>query len=86
MPYKPLEEPDDENGDDGFLKERDLQNHLDAADAPEKDKQKDKEQSGIGDVEFRVNPLEMENLKRDNQIMRALDILVSYNLFSGLRE
>ena len=86
VPYKPLEEPDDENGDDGFLKERDLQNHLDAADAPEKDKQKDKEQSGIGDVEFRVNPLEMENLKRDNQIMRALDILVSYNLFSGLRD
>ncbi|MDJ0810174.1 MAG: S41 family peptidase [Desulfobacterales bacterium] len=86
VPYKPLEEPDDENGDDGFLKERDLQNHLDAADAPEKDKQNDKEQSGIGDVEFRVNPLEMENLKRDNQIMRALDILVSYNLFSGLRE
>ena len=35
--------------------------------------------------EFRVNPLEMENLKRDNQIMRALDILISYNLFSGLR-
>ncbi|MDJ0883744.1 MAG: S41 family peptidase [Desulfobacterales bacterium] len=86
VPYKPLEEPDDENGDDGFLKERDLQNHLDAADAPEKDKQNDKEQSGIGDVEFRVNPLEMENLRRDNQIMRALDILVSYNLFSGLRE
>ncbi len=86
VPYKPLEEPDDENGDDGFLKERDLQNHLDAADAPEKDKQNDKEQSGIGDVEFRVNPLEMENLRRDNQIMRALDILVSYNLFSGLRD
>ncbi len=80
VPYKTLEEPDDENGDDGFLKEKDLANHLDATDTPAKKK----DQSGIGDVEFRVNPLEMENLKRDNQIMRALDILVSYNLFSGL--
>ena len=86
VPYKPLEEPDDDNGDDGFIKERDLQNHLDAGDSPEKKKNNDKakDQSGIGDVEFRVNPLEMESLKRDNQIMRALDILVSYNLFSGL--
>ena len=81
VPYKPLEEPDDTNGDDGFLKEKDLRNHLDATEKPEKKK----EQSGIGDVEFRVNPLELENLKRDNQIMRALDILVSYDLFSGLR-
>ena len=81
VPYKPLEEPDDTNGDDGFLKEKDLRNHLDAGDKTEEKK----EQSGIGDVEFRVNPLELENLKRDNQIMRALDILVSYNLFSGLR-
>ena len=86
VPYKPLEEPDDDNGDDGFIKERDLQNHLDAGDSPEKKMTDDKakDQSGIGDVEFRVNPLEMESLKRDNQIMRALDILVSYNLFSGL--
>ena len=81
VPYKPLEEPDDTNGDDGFLKEKDLRNHLDSADKSEKQK----EQSGIDDVEFRVNPLELENLKRDNQIMRALDILVSYDLFSGLR-
>ncbi len=81
VPYKPLEEPDDTNGDDGFLKEKDLRNHLDSADKSEEKK----EQSGIGDVEFRVNPLELENLKRDNQIMRALDILVSYDLFSGLR-
>ena len=81
VPYKPLEEPDDTNGDDGFLKEKDLRNHLDSADKSEEKK----EQSGIGDVEFRVNPLELENLKRDNQIMRALDILVSYDLFSELR-
>jgi carboxyl-terminal processing protease len=81
VPYKPLVETDDENGDDGFLKEKDLLNHLEAPDKP----QEKKEQPQIGDVEFRVNPLEMENLKRDNQIMRALDILVSYNLFSGIR-
>jgi carboxyl-terminal processing protease len=81
VPYRPLEEPDDANGDDGFLKEKDLQNHLEEPETPKEDKK----QSGIDDVEFRVNPLEMENLKRDNQIMRALDILISYNLFSGLR-
>ncbi|MBL0712602.1 MAG: S41 family peptidase [Desulfosarcina sp.] len=82
VPYKPLEEPDDTNGDDGFLKERDLKNHLEATDTA----MKEKKQPHIGDVEFRVNPLEIENLKRDNQVMRALDILVSYNLFKGLND
>jgi hypothetical protein len=38
----------------------------------------------VNGAESRVNPLEMDNLKRDNQIMRALDILVSYDLFKHL--
>jgi carboxyl-terminal processing protease len=85
VPFKPLEEPADTNGDDGFVKESDLKNHLDEQSDtrlepdPGQDDTPPKE-----DAEPRVNPLEMGNLNRDNQIMRALDILVSYDLFKHL--
>lgn len=85
VPFKPLEEPDDANGDDGFVKESDLRNHLEQQtkekEKPEADKKQDRP---MKDPESRVNPLELDNLKRDNQIMRALDILISYDLFKNL--
>ena len=85
LPFKPLEEPDDANGDDGFVKERDLRNHLTGPDETKpKPETPDKKEPRQRDSESRVNPLELSNLKRDNQIMRALDILVSYNLFRNL--
>ena len=80
LPYAKLEDPKKNNGEDGFLKEKDLKNHLEQ----QVEKPAEEEQPGIGDVEFRVNPLEADSLKRDNQVMRALDILVSYNLFRNL--
>ncbi len=85
VPFKPLEEPDDANGDDGFVKESDLKNHLERQtkekEKPEADKKQDRP---LKDPESRVNPLELNNLKRDNQVMRALDILISYDLFKNL--
>ena len=85
VPFKPLEEPDDANGDDGFVKESDLKNHLERQakekEKPEADKKKDRPMKS---PESRVNPLELDNLKRDNQVMRALDILISYDLFKHL--
>jgi carboxyl-terminal processing protease len=85
VPFKLLEEADQANGEDGFVKESDLKNHLEGqAEPKEKPAAEEKETPSVNGAESRVNPLEMDNLKRDNQIMRALDILVSYNLFKHL--
>ena len=85
VPFKPLEEPDDANGNDGFVKEKDLKNHLEQqSEAQEKPPNTTQKDRPMKDAESRVNPLELENLKTDNQIMRALDILVSYDLFKHL--
>ena len=72
-----------------FLKEKDLKNHLEAE--PKKDKEKKgedknekKERSRRREVS-RLGPLSPESLKTDYQVMRALDILVSYDLFKGVR-
>jgi hypothetical protein len=35
-------------------------------------------------MEFRVSPLEVEGLLRDNQVARALDVLISYQIFQAL--
>ena len=85
LPFKLLEEADQANGEDGFVKESDLKNHLEGpAEPKEKPAVEEKETPSVNGAESRVNPLEMDNLKRDNQIMRALDILVSYDLFKHL--
>jgi carboxyl-terminal processing protease len=80
VPFRVLEE-DEKASDDGFVKERDLKNHLESA--PE-DKAPEKKTT-IQDMEHRINPLEVDNLRRDTQVMRALDILVSYNIFRDMR-
>jgi carboxyl-terminal processing protease len=85
VPFKPLQEADEANGDDGFVKESDLKNHLEGPAAPKEKPDTEKEEAApVNGAESRVNPLEMDNMKRDNQIMRALDILVSYDLFKHL--
>ena len=35
-------------------------------------------------MEFRVGPLTVEQLRTDNQVMRALEILNSYDIFKSL--
>ena len=75
----------------GLLKEKDLKNHLEAK--PGEDKQKDTEptekkekdkQPRRRDVS-RHGALTLENLQADNQVMRAFEILVSYDLFKGAK-
>jgi carboxyl-terminal processing protease len=67
--------------EDGFVKERDLKNHLEAGPAGAEGAEK----TIIREMEHRVNPLDPDNLRRDSQVMRALDILVSYDIFQELR-
>jgi carboxyl-terminal processing protease len=73
--YRQLDDVTEEESPE-FLKERDLKNHIEV---PKKDKK-----TGIQDMEFRVSPLEIEGLLRDNQVARALDVLISYQIFQAL--
>ena len=75
--------------DEGLLKEKDLENHLEAdpnADPEtETDESPAKKQRKIRDIDFRVGPLRLEVLQSDNQVMRAMEILVGYDIFKSLK-
>lgn len=74
--YRQISETEENSETTAFLKEKDLKNHIEV---PKNDTQR-----GIGDVEYRVSPLEIEGLMRDNQVVRALDVLVSYDIFQTI--
>jgi carboxyl-terminal processing protease len=72
--------------DEGLIKEKDLENHLEAEpdqkdDKPDDEAEKD---SRMKETSRRIGPLKLENLQTDNQIMRALEILTSYEIFKNL--
>jgi len=73
--------------EEGLLKEKDLANHLEAE--PEKnmgskpDTKKPKPKSM--ETDFTIGPLSLEQLQSDNQVMRALEILSSYEIFKSLK-
>ena len=76
-----------------FIKEKDLKNHLEAI--PEKGRegkneggekeQKQKKQS-IEKAKFMYGQLKPEQLMTDNQVTRALDILLSYEIFKDVQK
>ncbi len=76
------------------IKEKDLKNHLGAEpnDFIEMDKNSETEKEsetqpekprrpGIREIETRHGPLKLERLKADNQVMRAIDMLIGYDIF-----
>ncbi len=80
--------------DEGMIKEKDLKNHLDAnPDEKKDDKDADfeikkdkykkdlKKKPKMYDMDYRLGPLTTEGLKSDNQVMHALEILLSYDIF-----
>ncbi|MGD2268899.1 MAG: S41 family peptidase [Desulfobacterales bacterium] len=78
--------------EDKRLKEKDLKNHLEAApsDPGSKKRESDSpesknEQINKQRIDFRIGPLTAENLQSDNQIMRALEILISYDIFEKIK-
>ncbi len=82
-----LDSADDEEDtvESMFLKEKDLRNHLEA----ETDKQETKpgkkdtlEKTDTNNSEY--GALKLEYLFKDNQVKRALDILISFNIFNDL--
>lgn len=64
---------------DSAVKERDLANHLeqDAAADPDGRELQDR-------IPARLSPLDVDQLMQDSQIRRALDILISYDIFRKL--
>jgi carboxyl-terminal processing protease len=77
--------------DESLLKEKDLENHLEAEPGAEGDSEgesedeSDKKERRMREMDFRVGPLRLEVLQSDNQVMRALEILVGYDIFQSLK-
>jgi carboxyl-terminal processing protease len=78
---------------EGMLKEKDLQNHLEAV--PEKGqkkkregdkKEKNRKKQDIEKTKFIYGQLKPEQLLTDNQVTRALDILLSYEIFKDVQK
>ena len=78
----------------GLTKEKDLKNHLEATpennqNKPDKNSIKDNtdgsDGQGSDSPEIDDEHIKLERLQSDNQVMRALDILLSYEIFKGIR-
>jgi carboxyl-terminal processing protease len=78
---------------EGFIKEKDLKNHLEAI--PEKGREKENErgkkekkqkQQSIDKARFMYGQVKPEQLMTDNQVTRALDILLSYEIFKSVQK
>ncbi|MDM8540707.1 S41 family peptidase [Desulfococcaceae bacterium HSG9] len=77
--HKIIEE--DEENDDGVITEADLKNHLEAEpDASDKKETRtsDKKKRSVAS---KYGKLQLDNLNADYQVMRSLEILISYNIF-----
>jgi carboxyl-terminal processing protease len=78
--------------EEAMLKEKDLENHLEAEGESEKSeskKQQDKREQDpktrMKEAESRVGPLKLETLQNDNQVMRALEILIGHDVLKQAR-
>jgi carboxyl-terminal processing protease len=86
---------DTETPGERMLKEKDLKNHLDAEpdgafaeptdepDGPSKDVPEDP--PALKRFKSKNSPLDRDTLLSDNQVLRALDILISYEIFKDLK-
>ena len=79
--------------EEGLLKEKDLENHLEAeptdgrtkdSDSKE-DKEESEQKSRMREAQLRIGPLTLEALESDNQVMRALEMLEGYEIFKNLK-
>ncbi len=90
LKHRVLDPAESSGKEDGLLKEKDLENHLEAEpnksrDEDEDDEKENQEKSRMQEVEFRVGPLKPEALQSDNQVMRALELLEGYDIFKNFK-
>lgn len=88
-----IDKEDMEDIGERFIKEKDLKNHLEAI--PEKGREKENErgkkekkqkQQSIDKARFMYGQVKPEQLMTDNQVIRALDILLSYEIFKNVQK
>ena len=85
LAYKVMEETDEKNQAERMLKEKDLQNHLESR--PLKDTKQKNQPSNKNEAMEDISQGEallLEKTQQDNQVMRALEILISYEIFKDL--
>jgi len=77
--------------DEALLKEKDLENHLEAEPGKEKqqdskseDAEKGEQKDKLREAELRIGPLTVDTLKFDNQVMRALEMLRGYQILKNM--
>ncbi len=87
LKFKRLDAPETASTEEAMLKEKDLENHLEAEGESEKsdpkkkpEKQTEDPKNRMKDAESRVGPLKLETLQNDNQLMRALEILIGHDV------
>ena len=85
-----IDKENTDKGDDDLLKEKDLINHLNAespeseGEETESDKNKEsKKKLKPHDPLLKHGPLDLERLMSDNQVRRALEILIGYEILHG---
>ena len=91
LKFRRLDPEETSRREEGLLKEKDLENHLEAE--PSKDpgmdseskeeKEKKEKDSRMRDAELRIGPLTLEALESDNQVMRAIEMLEGYEIFQN---
>lgn len=89
--HERIDQTDSDAMDNLLTKEKDLKNHLEAEpdkgqnDQTEPEDQPDSESKPEIDAPGRFGHLKLEKLQSDSQVMRALDILLSYDIFKDLK-
>jgi len=91
LKFRRLDPEEMERKETGLLKEKDLENHLEAEPGKVKQPQTDSQEtedsekdSRMDEAEQRIGPLTRESLQSDNQVIRALEMLRSYEIFKNL--
>jgi carboxyl-terminal processing protease len=92
LKFKRMDAVEPTGSDDLVLKEKDLENHLEAEGGMERSEPKKMPEKPPGDpqgrmkeAESRVGPLKLETLQNDNQVMRALEILIGHDVLRHTR-
>ena len=93
LKHRRLDPKEISSKEEGLLKERDLDNHLEAEPSKvqptnnqsDKQKESNEEKSRMREAELRVGPLTLEALESDNQVMRALEMLEGYDILKNLK-
>jgi carboxyl-terminal processing protease len=93
LKHRRLDPKETSRREEGLLKEKDLENHLEAEptkdSVPESETKEEREKrekdSRMRDAEMRIGPLTLEVLETDNQVMRALEMLEGYAIFKNLK-